>query len=558
MISFVGWQYFIFELILFIFISNPFYVQCNKDLKELHEADSWGTKFIFILPPNNINKFRTYCYLAGMNKEANITVNIEYNSKSNNTEIIARKKDKFHFKNFYKYDFHNLAMDDIVQEGLHMLKDNRIYVTSSDKISINCHIFDLESVVDLLTVYPVGMGGDYYGFSLPGSSTVTIYLLPLERTNETISETHHISIIEKQNNKLKTIKQNMKAGSLWQFTAYVEKTISVWIRDQLSNTNTTKVTGQRAWNNEIARLMVIVSIRNVSIQGVAKKDFGCFMPTPMIVDRCARLTIPAYYPMNKAFANNILLTAPSNNCPMEKVDIIFAKVDLLPMKWNKSPEPINVNEKFCKKSLAIKSTTTSMNIINYGGNKGMFIHEIPAYSQWINDDIFPVVVPEGSHASLHVILSNYSEKAVRKNVQNGNEEFSNFRFSYSVTSLGPGFWRMRAQHGRKRRYVPIVIIEFNNTSIGYIAAISLPRISPPIFTKYSHIINLKKIKPEATTSLTTTTEEECFVDATATEPIAAPLIVATTKITQGASVNILSNNLFAICIFFIVCAERKQ
>nr|CDQ04056.1 Bm1548 [Brugia malayi] len=176
-------------------------------------------------------------------------------------------------------------MDDIVQEGLHMLKDNRIYVTSSDKISINCHIFDLESVVDLLTVYPVGMGGDYYGFSLPGSSTVTIYLLPLERTNETISETHHISIIEKQNNKLKTIKQNMKAGSLWQFTAYVEKTISVWIRDQLSNTNTTKVTGQRAWNNEIARLMVIVSIRNVSIQGVAKKDFGCFMPTPMIVDR---------------------------------------------------------------------------------------------------------------------------------------------------------------------------------------------------------------------------------------------------------------------------------
>ncbi|KAK6114688.1 hypothetical protein QQG55_57130 [Brugia pahangi] len=244
------------------------------------------------------------------------------------------------------------------------------------------------------------------------------------------------------------------------------------------------------------------------------------MPTPMIVDRCARLTIPAYYPMNKAFANNILLTAPSNDCPMENVDIIFAKVDLLPMKWNKSPEPINVNEKFCKKSLAIKSTTTSMNIINYGGNKGIFIHEIPAYSQWINDDIFPVIVPEGSHASLHVILSNYSEKAVRKNVQN-------------------------------------VIIEFNHTSIGYIAAISLPRISPPMFTKYSHIIHLKKIKPEATTLLTTTTEEECFVDATATEPVAAPLI-ATTKITQGASVNILSNNLFAICIFFIVCAERKQ
>ncbi|EJW78953.1 hypothetical protein WUBG_10138, partial [Wuchereria bancrofti] len=57
--------------------------------------------------------------------------------------------------------------------------------------------------------YPVGMGGDYYGFSLPGNSTVTIYLLPLERINETIPENHHISIIEKQDNELKTIKQNM-------------------------------------------------------------------------------------------------------------------------------------------------------------------------------------------------------------------------------------------------------------------------------------------------------------------------------------------------------------
>ncbi|EJW72923.1 hypothetical protein WUBG_16169, partial [Wuchereria bancrofti] len=104
--------------------------------------------------------------------------------------------------------------------------------------------------------------------------------------------------------------------------------------------------------------------------------------------------------------------------------------------------------------------------------KGSFIHEIPAYSQWINDDIFPVVVPEGSQASLHVILSNYNEKAVRKDVQNANEEFNNFRFSYSITSLSPGFWRMRAQYGRKRRYVPVVIIEFNHTSIGYIAAIS--------------------------------------------------------------------------------------
>ncbi|VDM13855.1 unnamed protein product, partial [Wuchereria bancrofti] len=381
----------------------------------------------------------------------------------------GKKKEKIFI---LQYNFHNLVMDDTVEEGLHMLEDNRIHVTSSDKMSINCHIFDLESVVDLLTVYPVGMGGDYYGFSLPGNSTVTIYLLPLERINETIPENHHISIIEKQDNELKTIKQNMTAGSLWKFTTHVEKTISIWIRDQLSDINSTKEIGQRAWNNEIGPLMVIVSIRNISILGVTKKDFGCFMPTPMIVDRCAKLTIPAYYPMNKAFANNILLTPPSNQCPMEKIDIMFAKIDSLPIKWNKAPEPINVNEKFCRRTLAVKSTTTSMNIVNYGGNKGLFIHEIPAYSQWINDDIFPVVVPEGSQASLHVILSNYNEKAVRKDVQNANEEFNNFRFSYSITSLSPGFWRMRAQYGRKRRYVPVVIIEFNHTSIGYIAAIS--------------------------------------------------------------------------------------
>lgn len=63
------------------------------------------------------------------------------------------------------------------------------------------------------SVHPVGMGGDYYAFSLPGPSTTTLYFLPLGTTNETISQSHgvhNVSITVRQNNKLETIKQSMK------------------------------------------------------------------------------------------------------------------------------------------------------------------------------------------------------------------------------------------------------------------------------------------------------------------------------------------------------------
>ncbi|EFO16009.1 hypothetical protein LOAG_12500 [Loa loa] len=59
------------------------------------------------------------------------------------------------------------------------------------------------------------MGGDYYGFSLPGPSTTTLYFLPLGATNETISQSygiHNVSITVRQNNKSEMIKQIMKVN----------------------------------------------------------------------------------------------------------------------------------------------------------------------------------------------------------------------------------------------------------------------------------------------------------------------------------------------------------
>lgn len=44
-----------------------------------------------------------------------------------------------------------------------------------------------------------------------------------------------------------------------------------------------------------------------------------------------------------------------------------------------------------------------MNIVHYGRNKGVFLHEIPAYSQWVSGDT-PIVVPKGSKATLYVSL----------------------------------------------------------------------------------------------------------------------------------------------------------
>lgn len=46
-----------------------------------------------------------------------------------------------------QYDFHNLVVDDTV-EGLHMLEDNRIRITSSEKISIIACVSDTNSAVD--------------------------------------------------------------------------------------------------------------------------------------------------------------------------------------------------------------------------------------------------------------------------------------------------------------------------------------------------------------------------------------------------------------------------
>ncbi|CAG9540153.1 unnamed protein product [Cercopithifilaria johnstoni] len=449
-----------------------------------------------------------------------------------------------------QYNFHDLISDDTV-EGLHMLQDYRIHVTSSEKISIIAYVFDTKSAVDYFLVHPVGMGGDYYAFSLPGRSTMTLYFLPLGATNETISQSHcvhNVSITVRQNNKSETIKQNMKADSLWQYTAPVEQAVSVWIRDQLNNLNVTKRVRSKVRTTskvEIARLIVIASVRNISISRSEITDFGCFMPTPMIVDRCAKLTNPVYYPASKDFANNVLLTPPSPLCPQDIIDIRSTMTEeskSLSVKWDKGAEQINLEDKISKKTFAIISGTTIMNIVHRGGNNGSFIHEIPAYSQWVNGDS-SIVVPKGSEAILYVLADDYGREATMEGfeypyfetVDDVSPDFSLFLYS---RKLDAGVYRIGIDQELGGRYIAILISEMNRHAIGYVAAINLHRIPPPIFLKYSTTADLITTE-SATTSLMVST-------------------MTTVTTTQGVSLSVLSNNLFAICICFMVYGESEQ
>ncbi|EFO15332.2 hypothetical protein LOAG_13178 [Loa loa] len=151
-----------------------------------------------------------------MDKTKNVTVNIEYNilSNKNGSSAIRKKVDKVVIRASYEYKFYNLVTDNTTG-GLHMLGNNQIHITSLDKISIIAYVSDTKSAIDYFLVHPVGMGGDYYGFSLPGPSTTTLYFLPLGATNETISQSygiHNVSITVRQNNKSEMIKQIMKVG----------------------------------------------------------------------------------------------------------------------------------------------------------------------------------------------------------------------------------------------------------------------------------------------------------------------------------------------------------
>lgn len=56
----------------------------------------------------------------------------------------------------------------------------------------------------------------------------------------------------------------------------MEQAVSVWVRDQPAAVNGVDST---------VRMIVIATIRNFSVSGMKKTGFGCFMPTPMVVDR---------------------------------------------------------------------------------------------------------------------------------------------------------------------------------------------------------------------------------------------------------------------------------
>ncbi|VDK76500.1 unnamed protein product [Litomosoides sigmodontis] len=392
----------------------------------------------------------------------------------------------------------------------------------------------------MVRLHPVGMGGDYYAFSLPGRSIMSLYFLPLGATNQATSQSddvHSVSITLRQKNKLKIVKQNMKAGSLWQYTAPVEETISVWIRDQLNksiNANERK----SAVPVEVARVMVIASIRNVSISGVKKSNFGCFMPTPMIVDRCAHLINTSYYPSSSNVTSNVLLTAPSHLCPEDKIDIrsnTETKLKSILVKWNKDAEEITVQREARTKVFMINSQTTMMNVVSYGGEKGIFIHEIPEYSQWMTDPAFPIAMPDGFEGALYVIATRYKAK-------------DNRSVSVQQELLKPSLHRLMPSPKTRlivvrmyyRRYLPILRGEVNGTPVACIVALNRRAAPSPIFAKPT--------TTPPSTMIAMTTEEECLVDG---REESAPM-------TQGASLRTLSNNLLAICICLMIYNESKH
>ncbi|KAK6111843.1 hypothetical protein QQG55_45245 [Brugia pahangi] len=85
------------------------------------------------------------------------------------------------------------------------------------------------------------------------------------------------------------------------------------------------------------------------------------------------------------------------------------------------------------------------------------------------------------------------------------------------------------------RYIAILIAEFSKAIIGYVAAINLHKIPPPIFVKYYTTAHLTTTKSSTTHLMVS--------------------MLTTVTITQGASRSILSNNLFAICLCFIAYVE---
>uniref|UniRef100_A0A915PLI8 IgGFc-binding protein N-terminal domain-containing protein n=1 Tax=Setaria digitata TaxID=48799 RepID=A0A915PLI8_9BILA len=498
--------------------------ECLKGL----EADSWGTEFIFVLPSTgNYEIAETACYLFGMDREISITVHADYGViqyTRDNKPKLREIKQQLTFKGFHKYEIESWKMDEI-KEGLHMLLNTRIHITATDKISINCYVSDVTGAVDYFLVHPVGMGGNYYSFSIPTHITATVYFLPLGATNQTIWQehgVHDVSITIGENNQL-------KAGSLWQYTTATQKPISLWIRDQLEEFVSKPKLRNSLDQMNVTRLLIVVSVRGMHSREGVDADIAHYMPTTMIVDRCAELRIPAHYPVAKSFSNDVLMTAPSPFCPQETIEIktSLTESDSLLMKWDETSSIISLHGKISKDTFIISSQTTIMNIVHCGGENGFFLHEVPPYSQWVNGDS-AVVIPPDHKATLYVLADDYGREATLEGheypyfetLEDIVSDFSLFLYKGTLIS---GAYRIGIDQELGGRYIAIVIGESDRSSIAYVAAINL---------------NLTTREPTTTPLLAST--------------------MTTVTTTQTASLDVISNNLFAICVCLIVVFGGTQ
>ncbi|VDO77125.1 unnamed protein product [Onchocerca flexuosa] len=146
------------------------------------------------------------------------------------------------------------------------------------------------------------------------------------------------------------------------------------------------------------------------------------------------------------------------------------------MKWDKAAKIISMNDKVSKDTYAITSETTIMNIVHHGGRSGSFIHEVPAYSQWVNGDS-SIIVPDGVQATLYVLADDYGREATMESLEYPyfepvDDVSSDFSLFLYTRQLNPGVYRVGIDQELGGRYIAVLVAEFSQYSIGYVAAIN--------------------------------------------------------------------------------------
>uniref|UniRef100_A0A183D4L0 ThiF domain-containing protein n=1 Tax=Gongylonema pulchrum TaxID=637853 RepID=A0A183D4L0_9BILA len=139
-----------------------------------------------------------------------------------------------------------------------------------------------------------------------------------------------------------------------------ERLMTVWIRDRLveQNSHSTRMTknarrkklqgGTEAPLEDIvrnAKMLVIVSIRKISTD--IFPDYGCHMPTPMVVDRCDLLTNPDYHIAEISRCKKLLITPPTNSCQPDLMDY-----------YNAGSKNLDKSEKISEEICVIRSKRT--------------------------------------------------------------------------------------------------------------------------------------------------------------------------------------------------------